>query len=491
MLNHQEIHMYAASADGVPSPLTSLDDLVESGGAADRPVKVFIGHNLGFRTFMMHVPIHEFFKMSEVANDPVRDGDSVSQRRLDPTHAQKLAIYILKGLVSAAITRRGIDGKPVPETFLKVQDALGKQPYMSIQPIVVNIRGCGPDGKNIRGTRLLVGDNETASFKVFLSQKHVLWVVDGQHRRRAMELVFEFLDAVRLKGAYPKKLSLYSAAGEAPTADELQLWEECFFVARAFCTVAVEVHLGLEVDQERQLFHDLNRLGKKVETSLALHFDNSNPVNLFIKERLIDDLGVKVQEKDQADWHADDGSISRKDLVAVNAILFLNKTNIASATPPDVTPKASLAYQFWEAVSAIPGVGEAQARLKTVAAQPVVLKALAKLVYAFAFSNRRPEGSEALLARLIDGLTDIDFSHHNPMWQYFELTDEQRKEHGLSGLSEYVPPGDTGMNRDIGKFQGGYMRFGAKHNDIFPIIGDMIRWKLGLPNRQKSDSLGS
>jgi hypothetical protein len=27
------------------------------------------------------------------------------------------------------------------------------------------------------------------------------------------------------------------------------------------------------------------------------------------------------------------------------------------------------------------------------------------------------------------------------------------------------------------------MRFGAKHNDIFPIIGDMIRWKLNLPKR--------
>ena len=30
------------------------------------------------------------------------------------------------------------------------------------------------------------------------------------------------------------------------------------------------------------------------------------------------------------------------------------------------------------------------------------------------------------------------------------------------------------------------MRFGAKHNDIYPIIGDMIRWKLKLPNRYGS-----
>jgi len=27
------------------------------------------------------------------------------------------------------------------------------------------------------------------------------------------------------------------------------------------------------------------------------------------------------------------------------------------------------------------------------------------------------------------------------------------------------------------------MRFGAKHDDIYPILADMIRWKLDLPNR--------
>ena len=35
----------------------------------------------------------------------------------------------------------------------------------------------------------------------------------------------------------------------------------------------------------------------------------------------------------------------------------------------------------------------------------------------------------------------------------------------------------------MGSYQGGVMRFGAKHNDIYPILGDMIRWKLDLPSR--------
>lgn len=483
--------MYPSNTQGNPTPLSSLDDLIDVGGTADKPFKVFIGHNLGFRTFVTYVPMHEFFEMSEVANDPARDGEAISQRKLDPTHAQKLALYILKGLVTAAITRRTIDKKPIPPAYIEVQALLGKQPYLSVQPIVVNIRECNPGGESLRGIRLTTSDQETASFKIFLSQKHVLWVVDGQHRRKGMDLVFQFLDEVRSRHAYPKKSSLFQGLGAQLTADEIALWEDCFVVARTFCTIAVEVHLGLDIDQERQLFHDLNRLAKKVETSIALSFDNSNPVNLFIKESLIQSLGVKIQEKDQADWHTDEGSVSRKDLVAINAILFLNKTNIASATPPEVTPKADIAYRFWETVLTIPGFGESQAREKTVAAQPVVLKALAKLVYDFAFSNRKPENSDEILNKLIDGIADIDFSHQNKMWQYFDLSESERETYQVSDLALYVPDDNTEVNRDIGKYQGGFMRFGAKHNDIYPIIGDMIRWKLNLPTRHKKTTADS
>jgi hypothetical protein len=68
------------------------------------------------------------------------------------------------------------------------------------------------------------------------------------------------------------------------------------------------------------------------------------------------------------------------------------------------------------------------------------------------------------------------------MWRYYEFTEEERNRLGLNGLSKYLPSAEGG-NRDVGSFQGGYMRFGAKHNDIFPLIGDMVRWKLGLPSR--------
>lgn len=126
-----------------------------------------------------------------------------------------------------------------------------------------------------------------------------------------------------------------------------------------------------------------------------------------------------------------------------------------------------------------------------MAAQPVVLKALAKLIYDFAFSNRRPENSETILNQLLDGITEVDFSHQNKMWQYFDLSEGERAAHRISEMALYLPDDDANVNRDIGKFQGGFMRFGAKHNDIYPIIGDMIRWKLALPNRHKKNEEGN
>lgn len=476
-----------ASQNGLPSPLGTLEDVLEIGDTSEKPMKVFVGHNLGHRTFLMQMPMHEFYGMSEVANDVGRDGDTVAQRKLDPVHAAKLAQYMLKGLISAAIERRKYGKLPDLPALDELLSALGRQPYMSIQPIVVNIRNCKPVGVDIRAQRMIDSQTqETAAFKIFLAQRHLLWVVDGQHRRKGMQMIFDFLDHVRATRIYPKKANIFGLKdGEAVSADEMTAWEECFTVARTYCTLLAEVHLGLTPDEERQLFHDLNRLGKKVDTNLALQFDSSNPINLFIKEELIDKLQIKVSETDVKDWPNDDGAITRKDLVAINALLFLNKTNISGATPSMVEGKTTIAYQFWVAVNAISGVGEARARERTVAAQPVVLKAIAKLVYDFSFSPRRPENGDELTADLLSRLTDIDFGHDNRMWQYYTLSDADRSLHGLSSLASYLPPEDS-ANRDLGGLQGGFMRFGAKHNDIYPILGDMIRWRLGLPARPRN-----
>jgi hypothetical protein len=471
--------------DNLPTPMTgTLDDLLEAGDTTEKAFKVFVGHNLGHRAFLMQIPMHEFFQMSEVANDPGRDGeDGVAQRKLDSAHAQKLATYILKGLVQGAITRRAAFNKPELAALKTILEKMGRQPYMSLQPLVANIRTAQESGRSIRAERILSkADSSTVGFNIYLSQQHVLWVIDGQHRRWAMKMVFEFLETVLRTGAYPKKGSLYQEGVGEVTPEFLAAWQEVSESARSFCTVSAEVHMGLTAEQERQLFHDLNNLGKKVDKNLALKFDNSNPINLFIKDTLHDALGMSIVEKEVKDWKDDQGAITLKDAVAVNAILFLNKTNIAGAMPAAVKEKSPVATAFWEAVSAIPGFGEPGAKETTVAAQPVVLKALAKLVFDFGFSARRPENGQELLDTLLGSMTDLDLSHENPMWRYYELTEEERAKFGLEGLAEYLPQAEGG-NRDIGSYQNGVMRFGAKHNDIYPILGDMIRWKLGLPSR--------
>mgnify|MGYP003612551016 CR=1 FL=1 len=114
----------------------------------------------------------------------------------------------------------------------------------------------------------------------------------------------------------------------------------------------------------------------------------------------------------------------------------------------------------------------------------MVLKALAKIMFDLSFSKRKPDGAEKYLEIFLENITRLDFSHHNQIWNYYHMDEEQRNQY-FPGLIEYLPDATSG-NRDIGSIDSnGYMRFGNKHNDIYPIIADMIRWKLNLPNRHK------
>ncbi len=470
-----------------PQDLDTLDVLADAGDVNETPFNVFIGHNLGHRVFTMSVPFRKFADISAVANN--RDAGPVAQRALDENHAKKLAVYMVKGLVSAAKMRRIQGSKEVPSTFDALLSKLGEQPYFSLQPLVCNIRNVPPGGTGaggIRGFRLETAGGETAGFKVFLSERHILWVVDGQHRRHAADLAMTFLDQVRQTGKYPGKGAvLFVEKGKAVTEEEMLVWNEAYEAARSYASLTVEVHLGLDIDQERQLFHDLNRLGKKVDASLAFQFDGSNPITHFIKRNLAGDLGISITESEAKDWSEDSGALVLKDVVAVNAIAFLNKGNIAGATPAVIDPRESAIMDLWSRITEIPNFGDHRAKEKTVSAQPVVLKAMAKIAYDLKFSNRRPSNADELYKQFLDGLPEVDFSHANSMWNYYGLTNGERLDAGLEGLAAYLPD-DSGGNRDIGSVQGKFVRFGAKHNDIYPILADMIRWSMKLPSRREA-----
>jgi hypothetical protein len=466
--------------------MASLGNLFEKASSFDYQLLARPGNNLGNPTLIFSVPLADFFRLSIVANDPSQG--EVAQRRLKEDHAFALGQFMLKGLVNAARAEAGDVTEEVAEAFDRISHVLNPQPYTAMQPVVVSLRSAGERGSNLRWEKFPETGPMLAA-KVYLGQKDLMYVVDGQHRRMGVELLLNFLEEVRRNRMYPKaKSSLYphdSALREVPLEEQI-VWEGVYTVARSTCTLAVEAHLGLTVEQERQLFHDLNNKGRAVEKSLALEFDMANPVNQFIKVELIEKGVVRLARGEKVDWDdADTGVMTRKELVAVNAHLILNKSNINSATATEVDERRQVALRFWEAVRQCDGFGETGARKRTVLAQPVMLKALAKLTFDFAFGRAKQRSAEHL-SRLLDGLTELDFTHQNPLWRYFEMSEDERTREGLAGLADFVPDEGTG-NRDIGAFDKSteVMRFGAKHNDIFPILGDMIRFKLGLPSRRK------
>lgn len=470
-----------------------LGELETSSDTSERPYKVFYNNNMGNRTFLIHLPIFDFYRMSDVANELNNSSQEIAQRPIDFGHANKLANYILKGLIADVLSSKEKKGESIPEAYAEIQDAVGKQSYISIQPLVCNLRSCARDGKDLKGRELHVlsstRSQEIAAHEILLSQKHILWVIDGQHRRKAIQFVFDFLDEIFSTHKYPGKKTIFPITSTPVPLEHLSLWSECNKLARESCSIAAEVHLGLNPEEERQLFHDLNNLGKRVEQGLALVFDRGNPINIFVNDKLIKEkiLNWPVSSKDIVNWQDDDGSITRKDLTSINTRLLLNRTNPRGATPKEVNSREGVALRFWQSVQQIPFLGSRGAKIQSVAAQPVVLKALAKLTYDLAFGRGR---NPLDLDTLLSGIPSVDFSHGNPMWRYYLMTDQERIENGLQDLKRFLPndshQGES-FNRDIGGFdpKAQLMRFGAKHNDIYPIIGDMVRWKLGLPSRRK------
>jgi hypothetical protein len=112
----------------------TLDALLVGGDSSARPYKVFIGHNLGHRVFLLSIPMHDFYAISDVANERGKNGEPIAQRKLDEAHARKLAVYMLKGLVASARARREIRKQPPLDALNAVSEALGPQPYLSLQP---------------------------------------------------------------------------------------------------------------------------------------------------------------------------------------------------------------------------------------------------------------------------------------------------------------------------------------------------------------------
>jgi hypothetical protein len=424
--------------------------------------------NLGTNTMLTSLDIGTFLAQSVVGNDPLKG--PITQRKLDSTHAQKMAVFIFKGLVNFVIAKRTAEGKDLPAEVTQVAAYLGQQPYYAWSPIVGSIRD------QLGNISVVMADKTDPSELVLkLRSNQLIWVVDGQHRRIAWKLVLDFLNQMVRDRKYTKSGGLVPPDLKQVSDEAISFWHEALAYYTEEFSVSIELHFGLAVEQERQLFHDLNNLQKAVSTGQAQAFDQSNPINIFTHRLIENEIlsEAKIVEDGRVEWDSDVW-MKLDALNAINARLFLNQTTISGARPTDVNPREEKAWLFWETVTKIPGIFD---RNESVAAQPALLKALAR-VYFDVLWGRKAEG-EAIADQYLAGIPTIDFSHTNPLWNIEHLGDEELQ--GFTNLKGYLP--ENWREKQVGEVVSGKVRFGSRHNESVLVLPGVIRYLAGMSPR--------
>jgi DNA-sulfur modification-associated len=454
---------------------------------------VFTGTNLGRFTLTARMSIAEFYEMSVVGNkDTVireeYDGEFVAQRKLIPAHARGLAIYVLRGLIMSAIALRREQNKSVEPEIYKIRDDLAGGPYAALQPMVCNIRSLKPGGDDL--PMEFAASKDLNFFRIALTSSQKLWVVDGQHRREAFGIVIKYLEDLIKSSNYPKsKNTLYNPHSERSdgkiSLPEVLFWTEVYDLALQECSVTVEIHCGLGMKEEGQLFADLNSRGKTLHASLLAQFDKSDALAAMVGERLLEGdtpiLRFAVHdESDAKSW--DQAGMTLKDVITVNRLLVHGSNANRLTSPSEVADKMAFIERFWTIVQSITGFGKENQRSKTIAGQPVVLKALAKLAFDHCYGVPRLKDEEGL-KNLYDAILSkkLSFDHNEKLWQSLFMSDSER-ESEFPGINEFVYLGNQFKGGEFDA-SNGWVRYGTAHNDIFPRLGDVMRWKLKLKNR--------
>ena len=489
-------------SDVAPTTRIRLGDLNATGDRVTEPLPVLMGFNLGNRTVNVSMPMEKFRELSDVAHEArivELNGDKalVAQRPLDEKHARSIGLYILRGFLHSLKERWEAEGRDIPEEMDDLLLELGTGPYQGLQPITGNIRECEPGGADLELQR--TGDGR---FILHLRQGQVIWVIDGQHRRFGYGLLIDWLRDITSRGKYVRRASIFIPEERVGDdlefkAAEMAIWAGALEEAKSRCTVDITIHLGLIPSQERQLFHDLNNLGKKPDASIAQSFDQANPVSIFVRKEIeaanllgdtirIADAGSKKNQK-RAPLEAEDHTIYRDDLAVCNAILFAGSWNQAGIPASRVNPHYEYARKFWSAVSKQPDFGAPGWFQKTLLAQPVMLKALAQLAFTFHGSREAENGH---LDRFMSALErdEIDFSHKNELWKAY-LVDRDESMEQYPGILKYLTPVVAMQPYGIIEPKTDLLRFGSASRDISRYIGDLIRWKLGLPHRPALQAL--
>lgn len=478
----------------IPAHPQTLADLTNALDSQTRSYVALVGENLGSLTLKLSLSLRQFIDISWVANRTNNAAnaqfadEAVAQRNLIPGHAKALAQYTLMGLVNAQLREIKSKGGQIAPAIEKLASYLPSGPYAALQPIVCNIRQCLFGGGDITIASITDrNDTPTGVYRVSLSQKHLLYVVDGQHRREGFDYVLDFLKDVTRTYKYPKKGIFIppNYSDELISESEHDFWQKILETALIKSTIAVEVHLGLSGEQEQQMFVDLNARAKPLQVSFVNSFDHSDPLNKYINEILVgEEIIQPPSDADQSDWHHDTGQLKRKDLLQVCSLLFNGKTSSTLITPALVSERADFGRKFWKSIASVPDFGTKGARSKTVLQQTVVQKGIAKLAYDLGYGTRTLQ-NHPHLAELFSAIpsNSLDFSHTNEIWRALFMTKGERAA-AFPGIENFVFVPD-GTNLDAGNWDDAnhWVRYGSRHNDVYPRIGDLIRFKLGFNPR--------
>lgn len=459
-----------------------LDQLKKTGGRGTVDLPVLAGYNMGSDTLNVTMTMATFREIALVANEAriisMGDGpEQIAQRQLIPDHAKKLALYILRGLLAGVKKRWTADGKHIPDFLKDLLAELGEGPYQALQPFTANIRNIQDGG--------LEFENTPAGVILHLHKLQKLFVVDGQHRLRAGEIVHDWLNSVTTNLKYPKK-GLWIGDTQELTSEEMEVWTAVMTEFGTAFTIDVTVHLNLNAEQERQLFHDLNVLGKKPSAAQALAFDAANPVSKYVTERLapsgfVHGLRVVDAGHKKSATKLEEPAIYRDDLVNTCAILFRGAFNQSGITPLDVIGSEDYADGFWKAIAKQKEWAVQAWDKVTLLAQPTMLKGMAFLVRSFHNGEeaRDKEAAHAKRNAVIQAIADgaVDFTHANPLWRVYLVSQEER-EAAFPGIEDYITP-DT-IRRPYGTWDedAGRLQFGPNTRDIARYLADLVRYQL-------------
>lgn len=456
--------------------MTSLDDLLAGTDTVFREHLCLLGSNAGHAVLVVSLPVMDAVDTTTVYNDPDNQ-DEAAQRELNEGHANGLCSYIIHAAAAAGIAECERRNQTIPQEWRNALDLMGPQEVFALAPWTANLRGVDRNDQNAVRFEAIAKIGGVHAVKVWLRASATWSLLDGQHRRAGYERARAFLDFIASTGTYPSGKGRRSFFGlKGPVPDGMRHFWANAREALLRMTVTVDLHLGLSIAEERQVFADLNNKTRKVATDLSYQFDRANPIVVFIQDELSDFIGAE-----------EEGGLSLTELAGVNAIAFQNKTNVRGAASTQVGERKGTVKSMWEAIRDVDGFGDAET---SVINQIVVQKAIAKLVYDFAFSRSKSEEDAEHLQTLLSTLNDVGFGHDNVLWRYFLLPADQRapgikQPNSLKGIEAYLLKDDEGkvVDRDIGSFQNGRFAFSVKHNDVYPVIADMIRFKLGLPSR--------